>query len=159
VLILGALLYAIWPKQEQSASSPSTTSTSRPATTPPTTMPTTRTSTSTSTSGTPVPATFDAMRDVVTGFYAELPGNARGAWNKLDTHYQQRNGIDDYLGFWSTIQSVSVLSVVPRDTTSVTATIRYVLSDGRVDTENRWLSVIPGNGQLLIYDSERIGPA
>jgi serine/threonine-protein kinase len=96
---------------------------------------------------------------VVTGFYAELPGNARGAWSKLDTHYQQRNGIDDYLGFWSTVRSVSVLSVVPRDATSVTATLRYVLNDGRVDTENRWLSVAPGNGSLLIYDSERIGPA
>jgi serine/threonine-protein kinase len=158
VLILGALVYAIWPKQEQSASSPPLTSTSRPATTSPITT-TTRTSPSTSTSATPVPATFDAMRDVVTGFYAELPGNARGAWSKLDTHYQQRNGIDDYLGFWSTVRSVSVLSVVPRDATSVTATLRYVLNDGRVDTENRWLSVAPGNGSLLIYDSERIGPA
>ena len=31
--------------------------------------------------------------------------------------------------------------------------------DGRVDTENRWLSVVDANGKLLIYDSERIGPA
>jgi serine/threonine-protein kinase len=165
VLILGALVYAIWPKPEQSATSPSITSTSRPATTSPTTTKvSTSTSTSTSTSSlsnssAPAPVTFDAMRDLVTGFYAQLPGNARGAWNKLDIHYQQRNGFDDYLGFWSTIQSVSVLSVAPRDATSVTATVRYVLNDGRVDTENRWLSVVPGNGQLLIYDSERIGPA
>lgn len=93
------------------------------------------------------------------GFYADLPGNARTAWNKLDINYQQRNGFDDYLGFWSTIQSVSVLSVSPRDATSVVATLRYVLRDGRVDTENRWLSVVSRNGQLLIYDSERIGPA
>jgi len=99
------------------------------------------------------------MRDLVNGFYGQLPNNARGAWNMLDVYYQQRNGLGDYLGFWSTIQSVSVLAISPRDANSVVATIRYVLNDGRVDTENRWLSVVPVNGQLLIYDSERIGPA
>ena len=52
-----------------------------------------------------------------------------------------------------------MLSVVPRDTDSVVATFRYVLRDGGVDTENRWLSVIGKDGGLLIYDSERIGPA
>ena len=103
--------------------------------------------------------TFDTMKNLVTSFYADLPTNARTAWNKLDIHYQQRNGFDDYLGFWSTIDSVSVLSVTPRDANSVVAKIRYVLRDGRVDTENRWLSVVDDNGQLLIYDSERIGPA
>lgn len=103
--------------------------------------------------------TFESMRDAVTAFYGQLPGNARSAWNNLDTNYQQRNGLDGYLGFWSTIQSVSVLSITPRDATSVVATVRYVLRDGRVDTENRWLSIVPRNGQLLIYDSERIGPA
>lgn len=103
--------------------------------------------------------TFESMRDVVAGFYADLPANARSAWDKLDTHYQQRNGLADYLGFWSTIQSVSVLSISPRDAGSVVATLRYVLNDGRVDTENRWLSVVSDNGRLLIYDSERIGPA
>jgi hypothetical protein len=66
---------------------------------------------------------------------------------------------DDYLGFWSSIESVAVLSVTPRDATSVVATVRYVLRSGGVDTENRWLSVVPGNQGLLVYDSERIGPA
>ena len=99
------------------------------------------------------------MRDAVNGFYADLPANARSAWDKLDPHYQQRNGLTDYLGFWSTIQSVSVLSISPRDANSVVATLRYVLNDGRIDTENRWRSVVSENGRLLIYDSERIGPA
>ena len=83
-------------------------------------------------------------------FLCRTAGNARTAWNDLDTYYQQRNGFDDYLGFWSTIESVSVLSVTLRDADSVVATIRYVLKDGRVDTENRWLSVVPGAGKLLI---------
>ena len=111
-------------------------------------------------SSTAAPAvTFEAMRDVVVGFYGELPAGARDAWNKLDVNYQSRNGLDDYLGFWSTIQSVSVLSVMPRDATSVVARLRYVLRDGRIDTEDRWLSVVERNGRLLIYDSERIGAA
>lgn len=148
VMILGALVFAIWPRTEQpTTSSAPKTSTSRPVTT------------STATTAAAAPVTFEAMRDAVNGFYGQLPGNARVAWSKLDTHYQQRNGLDDYLGFWSTIDSVSVLSVAPRDATSVVATVRYVLRDGRIDTENRWLSVVPRDGQLLIYDSERIGPA
>lgn len=160
VMILGALIFAVWPRHEKAAPpSSAATSTSRPPTssastsTGPATIPTT------SSSSAPTPVTFDTMRNLVTGFYAELPGNARTAWNDLDTYYQQRNGFDDYLGFWSTIESVSVLSVTPRDADSVVATIRYVLKDGRVDTENRWLSVVPGAGKLLIHDSERIGPA
>ncbi|MFM9035752.1 MAG: serine/threonine-protein kinase [Mycobacterium sp.] len=162
VAVLAALVLAIWPRQQPAATTaPAITSTSRPPTTSSaTTTPTTPTTTvTTSPSGTAAPVTFDAMRNLVNGFYADLPGNARTAWNKLDINYQQRNGFDDYLGFWSTIQSVSVLSVSPRDATSVVATLRYVLRDGRVDTENRWLSVVSRNGQLLIYDSERIGPA
>lgn len=171
LLILAALVVAIWPRQQQSG--PSTagtvTSTSRPAVTsrtsaaitstqPSTTTPTT--TPATTPTSTPAPAvTFESMRDLVNRFYGQLPGNARAAWTMLDANYQQRNGLDGYLGFWSTIQSVSVLSVSPRDSTSVVATVRYVLRDGRLDTENRWLSVVPRNGQLLVYDSERIGPA
>lgn len=154
-LILAALVVAVWPQnQSDPGSSPPVTSTSRvPVTTTPTSKPVPTTSTS------PSAITFAGMRDLVSGFYADLPANARTAWDKLDPHYQQRNGLSDYLGFWSTIQSVSVLSISPRDANSVVATIRYVLDDGRVDTENRWLSVVSENGRQLIYDSERIGPA
>lgn len=171
LLILAALVVAIWPRQQQSGSSASgtVTSTSPPAvasaTTPSrTTTVSTSTSTSASMSASSLPSTaatttFESMRDLVNRFYGQLPGNPRAAWSMLDTNYQQRNGLDGYLGFWSTIQSVSLLSVAPRDSSSVVATIRYVLPDGRVDTENRWLSVVPRGAQLLIYDSERIGPA
>jgi len=55
--------------------------------------------------------------------------------------------------------SVTLLSVSPRDSASVVARLRYVRRDGAVDTEDRWLSVVPKDGGLLIYDSERIGAA
>ena len=161
VAVLGALVYAVWPKSESSVpQSSSTTSSSRQPTTSRTgTTTSATTSALTTTSATPAAVTFDSMRDLVNGFYGQLPGNAMNAWNQLDPHYQQRNGLQDYLGFWSSIQSVSVLSVSPRDANSVVATVRYVLRDGRTDTENRWLSVVSSNGRLQIYDSERIGPA
>lgn len=157
-LILATLVIAVWPRHD-SVSSPPASSTSR--------SPVALTTTGkpvTTTSATTAAITFDEMRDAVNGFYAELPVNARTAWERLDPHYQQRNGLTDFLGFWSTIQSVAVLSVSPRDAGSVVATLRYVLNDGRIDTENRWLSVVvdPSSatgGRLLIYDSERIGPA
>lgn len=155
--VLGTLLFVIkpfasGPRESRSESRPATaTSSARPA-------PSTSSAATTSTVAAPS-ITFDAMRDLVSRFYAQLPGNARGAWNQLDYHYQQRNGIDDYLGFWSTIESVEVLSITPRDANSVVARLRYVLRDGRIDTENRWLSVVSAGGRLLIYDSERIGPA
>ena len=154
-LILAALVVAIWPRHDTGAgSSAPLTSTSRAPVT------STTTSTPAATTSTPAPTvTFETMRDAVNAFYADLPANARAAWDKLDPHYQQRNGLSDYLGFWSTIQSVSVLSISPRDADSVVATIRYVLNDGRIDTENRWLSMVSENSRLLIYDSERIGPA
>ncbi len=154
-LILAALVIAVWPRHQSGRGSTSAaTSTSRSSVSTTTTA---RPVTTTSNAGPAI--TFESMRAAVDGFYAGLPANARGAWDKLDPHYQQRNGLADYLGFWSMIQSVSVLSITPRDANSVVATLRYVLNDGRIDTENRWLSVVADDGRLLIYDSERIGPA
>jgi serine/threonine-protein kinase len=150
-MLVGALVFALWPRSEPASTFPATTSTSRQAST--------SAATTTTTSPTAAPVTFESMREAVTGFYGQLPTDAAAAWDRLDINYQQRNGRADYLDFWSTIQTVSVLSVTPRDANSVVATIRYVLKDGRVDTESRWLSVVPRNGELLIYDSERIGPA
>ena len=81
------------------------------------------------------------------------------AWAKFDPHYQNRAGLPDFLGFWSTVQTVSVLSVTPRDPSSVVVRLRYVMNNGRVDTEDRWLSTVLVDGKLRVYDSERIGPA
>jgi hypothetical protein len=146
LLILAALVFALWPRHQGSTpSAATTTTTSRPVTTTSSTVPGT--------------VTFDAMRNLVTGFYSQLPADPMNAWAKLDAHYQNRNGLSDFLGFWSSIQSVTLLSVIPRDSTSVVARLRYVRRDGVVDTEDRWLSVVPKDGGLLIYDSDRIGPA
>lgn len=143
LLIVGAVVVAVWPGGQ---SGPRVASNAT-------------TTTSSMSSVVPGAVTFDSMRRLVTEFYRQLPGDARAAWSDLDTHYQQRNGLDDFLAFWSSIQSVRLISVSPRDATSVVARISYVRRDGVVDTEDRWLSVVAEDGRLLIYDSERIGPA
>jgi len=161
VLIVGTITFAVWPRHQQPSppAASSVTSTARPTSTPAPTTSAMTTTTATSATAPAASITIEAMRDLVSGFYAELPGNALGAWSKLDSHYQQRAGQADFLNFWASIESVSLVAITPRDPNSVTARIRYVLRDGRIDTEDRWLSVVSTNGQLLIYDSERIGPA
>ena len=158
VMILASVLFAVWPHRGRPTSTP-TGPTSQSATAPSSADASTSAVSTSTTPPLAAPITFEAMRDLVTGFYAELPDDARTAWTMLDSNYQQRNGLNDYLGFWSTIESVSVLAVTPRDETSVVATVRYLLRGGGSDTENRWLSVARRDGRLLIYDSERIGPA
>jgi serine/threonine-protein kinase len=103
------------------------------------------------------PITFDRMRDFVIGYYDELPQDPMNAWAKLDTHYQEKTGSRPYLDFWATIQSVTVITVSPRDATSVIAQCKYVKKDGQSFTDNRWLRMVLVNGQMLVDDSELVG--
>jgi hypothetical protein len=104
----------------------------------------------------PAPAiTFDGMRDFVTGYYADLPGDPMTAWAKLDAHCQSQTGLRDYLDFWATIQSVTIISISPRDATSVVAHLKYVRRDGQTDTEDRWFKMALVNGAMLLHESDR----
>lgn len=112
----------------------------------------------TSTAVTAVPAlTFESMRDFVAGYYADLPARPTDAWAKLDTHYQNQTGQPQFLDFWASIQSVTLVSVSPRDASSVVAELKYVRQDGSSNTENRWLKMTLVNGAVLIDDSGRGG--
>ena len=158
LLVLVAFVLRPWKGGEggESAVSPTTTAVSSTKTTVTTgTATTTAATTTTLTSA----ITFDAMHDLVLAVYGALPASPMDAWAKFDPHYQNRAGLRDFLGFWSSAQSVSVLSVTPRDATSVVVRLCYVMNDGRVDTEDRWLSTVLVDGKLRVYDSERIGPA
>jgi serine/threonine-protein kinase len=104
---------------------------------------------------TAVPVRFDfgSMQNFVRSYYAQLPAGAEQAWDKLDSHLANENGYQDYLDFWSTVRSVLVLSVSPRDPVSVFAQLQYVYLDGSIATEVRWLSFVSVKGELRIYDS------
>jgi len=108
----------------------------------------------------PTPAiTFEGMRDFVNAYYADLPTHPEVAWAKLDSHCQNQTGLRDYLDFWATIQSVTVVSVSPRDATSVIAQLKYVRRDGQKDTEDRWFKMALVNGAILLDESDRTAAA
>jgi serine/threonine protein kinase len=65
--------------------------------------------------------TFESMRDFVAAYYADLPDNPEKAWAKLDTHCKNQTGYSDFQNFWASIQAVKLVSVSPRDATSVVA--------------------------------------
>lgn len=103
--------------------------------------------------------TFDSMKNFVTAYYDELPANTADAWSKLDDHYRSRVQRQDYEQFWSTIQIVKLVSIRPRDATSITAQLKYFKKDGQTDTEDRWLSMTVAGDKIVIDDSERVDPA
>jgi PknH-like extracellular domain len=112
----------------------------------------------TSTAASAVPAaTFESMRDFVTSYYADLPAHPTDAWSKLDAHCQNQTGRQEFLDFWATIQSVTVVSVSPRDSSSVVAELKYVRRNGTSNTENRWLRMTSVNGVMLLDESDRVG--
>jgi serine/threonine protein kinase len=135
ILMLATVAFVVRPWQDHSATSGATT-----------------------TSPSSVPSlTFDSMRDSVTAYYADLPGQPNEAWTKLDSHCQSQTGQPAFVNFWATIQSVTLVSIIPRDATSVTARLTYVRSNGKTDTEDRWLRMALINDAVLLDQSERIG--
>jgi serine/threonine protein kinase len=113
-------------------------------------------STSAPTTSTAPSITFDSMSDFVSRYYRDLPSHPQDAWAKLDTYAQNQTGEQQFLDFWSTIESVTVISISPRDPTSVTARLSYVRRGGQTDAEDRWLRVALVDGAILLHESERI---
>jgi hypothetical protein len=97
------------------------------------------------------------MRDFVSRYYRDLPSHPQDAWAKLDTYAQNQTGEQQFVAFWSTIESVNVISISPRDSTSVTARLGYVRRGGQTDVEDRWLRVALVDGAIMLHESERIG--
>jgi serine/threonine-protein kinase len=154
VLFFGGItVYAMWPKDGSTSANrltpvgPTSHSTSSSNSSSATT--------STTTSTTAGAITFEAMRDFVTAYYSELPANPEAAWAKLDAAYQNSaGGLSDYKSFWATLQSVTVVSVSPRNANSVTARLQYVRHDGGVSTEDRWLRMTLVDGVMMIDGSQ-----
>jgi hypothetical protein len=101
---------------------------------------------------------FESMRDFVTGYYNDLPEHPNAAWPKLDAGCQQQTGQQQFFDFWATLSSVTLVSVRPRDATSVIARLKYVRRDGTsAPTEDRWMKVVLENGTILLDGTGRIG--
>lgn len=107
----------------------------------------------------PPSMTFESMRDSASEYYGLLPGRPTQAWDMLETGFQARTGRQNFFDFFAAIRSIDVLSVNPRDGSSVVLKLRYVTTTGTVDTENRWLGFAVVGDKLQIADSQRMGEA
>ncbi|GGF99549.1 hypothetical protein GCM10007304_11750 [Rhodococcoides trifolii] len=151
-VLVGALAFVVTHRDTAAPiAAPQTSVTTAP--------PTTTTTTTTVTTTTSPPPPMPSPEQVVRNLYGFLPGSTEQAWATFDQRYANKTGKANFEQFWSTIRSVEVLSVTPRDASTVVARLRYVTKGGRVDTENRSLTLVDVQGRLLVDDSVRLGPA
>ncbi|MET0901510.1 MAG: serine/threonine-protein kinase [Mycobacterium sp.] len=137
VVVIYALIYFNQSRPQGTAAEVTTSA-------PTTTITTTTTSTETS----------EGLGDVVMNYYAELPDNTQDAWKMLSPEYQAKTGgMRQYRDFWQSVRSVTVESVSPRDATSVSARLTYVLRNGSTDSEQRWFEITTEDGNPVIADS------
>ena len=73
--------------------------------------------------------TFDGMQEI-TRYYADLPSHPMNAWAGRDGRSEDRTGQREFLDFWAAVESVTLVSVSPRDATSVVARLAYVRVTG-----------------------------
>ncbi len=100
------------------------------------------------------PPTPDRINQFIAGYYGMLPGNIGGAWAQLAPGYQaQTGGFGQYSSFWSSVRSVTVGSITPSGQNRAVVTLTYVLTNGTVTSENRWIQVSGDAGNLQIAGS------
>ena len=129
---------------KQSASSNKSAPPSSSATTSPSQSPT-----ESSSSAAKPPTSAAGAAQGVADYYALLPGNTRRAWGMLGEDAQaQAGGYDSYVGFWRTIDDVSV-GEVSADGDVVTAQLTYTTDRGRED-ETRQFEVQRTGGDWVI---------
>ncbi|MGB6182738.1 MAG: hypothetical protein WBF79_15980 [Rhodococcus sp. (in: high G+C Gram-positive bacteria)] len=158
----GALIFVVTDGTSPTIAQSSTTtagSTTAPSTSAAAAVTTPRTPTTPQAPTTPPQPTFAQQETFARNLYGLLPGNTEQAFALFGQRYVAKTGKADFLQFWSTIDSVSVLAVVPSGPSTVVATIRYVTRNGRVDTERRSLTTVAVDGKLRLDDSARLGPA
>ncbi|MFE3188137.1 serine/threonine-protein kinase [Nocardia sp. NPDC059240] len=123
------------------SSTPAPSSSAKPTTPPPST-----------TAFGPQPGA--SVASFVQGYYGMLPGNVSGAWSMLSPGYQSSTGgYNSYAAFWAGVTSVSVGAVTPNGDNRAVVALTYVLKNGQVSTENRWIQVDSSTGHLLIAAS------
>ncbi|MFC9895675.1 serine/threonine-protein kinase [Nocardia sp. NPDC127579] len=126
----------------------STTTTAPPSTTTTTVPPTTTTTLA-------GPPTSEQIAQFVYGYYGQLPGNSQAAWSQLSAGYQaSTGGYAEYVRFWQQFSSVRASDVVVTGDRAV-ATITYVHTNGRVESERRWFQVVAEGGRPVIVNSQR----
>jgi serine/threonine protein kinase len=144
------------PSAGTGSGTPSPKQSGRPSTsaTPSATPSPTRSSAPPSSSATP-PKSGTGAEQTVADYYTLLPGDTRSAWKMLGQDARaEAGGYDGYVGFWSTIDDVSVRAV-SADGEVVTARLTYTTGGGQ-EEETRRLQVERTGDDWLI--TEDLGP-
>ncbi|GAA3360724.1 serine/threonine-protein kinase [Saccharopolyspora gregorii] len=85
---------------------------------------------------------------VVSEYYAAMPGNLDAAWQQLTPDYQTNHagGYDAFREFWQPITGVQASGVTTEGTNTAQATITYQFNDGRtVEERTRYTLVRDGS--------------
>ena len=91
-------------------------------------------------------------------YYGVLPDGTEAGWSMLTPGFQRQiGGYDDYRGFWSTIDSVSVDETAPAGPDAVDVTLTYTSGDGGTEQEVRRLHLERGGDGYRIADDEVVG--
>jgi eukaryotic-like serine/threonine-protein kinase len=93
----------------------------------------------------------------VEDYYAVLPDDTETGWSQLTPGFQREVGsYEDYDGFWSTIDSVTVEDVQAAGPGAVDATLVYT-TDGSSQSEVRRIELAGSEGDYLISGDEIVG--
>ena len=167
VLVAGVGAWLLWPRGESDAGrsdaspsasqdptsdtpseSPSDSPSDSPSESPSTTdEPTTDPSPSNAAGGTPA-----AMRSFVQDYFATVTSDPESTFAMLTPEFQSASGgIEDYTGFWSTIESATPRAIkADPKTLSTTYTIDFVTTSGQTRTEQGRLQLEQqGDGFLI----------
>jgi hypothetical protein len=102
----------------------------------------------------PAPTTDADPAAAAEDYFALLPDNTDEAWQRLTPRYQNESGgREAYEGWWSTIESVEVLSAEQTGDLEATVTLGYVRTDGTTAEETNAITFKEQGGQLLIDGS------
>jgi hypothetical protein len=93
--------------------------------------------------------------DMISGYYALLPGNRDAAWPLMTADYQQYHagGRSGYDAFWSAIESVEIAGVTATAPDWAQATLTYHFYDGRVVQELTSFRLVDEGGALKIAET------
>jgi eukaryotic-like serine/threonine-protein kinase len=86
-----------------------------------------------------------------------LPEDTETGWSLLTPEFQQEVGsFEDYDGFWSTVDSVTVDDTQPAGPDAVDVTLTYT-TDGSSEQEVRRIEVVEGGDGYLISGDAVVG--
>ncbi len=162
-VVAAAFLFANRDQTKENAQNTPTTSTSTPPATtsqseaPPaqtteSTAPTTTTELPPSTPDATTPvASSGSAGQAVSAYYGSLLSDKQAAWNRLTDRFRQSRSLtfEGYSSFWNGVNSVTATNVVERSPNSVSATITYNKPSG-VEVENHTYTMVQENGQWFI---------